>query len=163
LSIDWWQQLHWFGLLLLSTLLGGAIGLERELHGKPAGLRTHIFISLAATLFMLLGQSLVAQFAGMASSSGEVAADPTRIMHAVVVGISFIGAGTIIRPVDDGRVAGLTTAASIWLVAAVGIGVAIGQWVLAIGVTLIALIVLIGLGAIEHRIGKPFDHPSRRR
>jgi putative Mg2+ transporter-C (MgtC) family protein len=155
--IDWLAQLHYFGLLLLSTFLGGAIGLERELRGKPAGLRTHMFIALAATLFMLLGRALVTQ---TGEGSGDaIAADPTRIMHAVVVGISFIGAGTIIRPGDSTRVAGLTTAASIWLVAAIGIGVAVGQWVLAAGVTVLALAVLIGLRRIEKRVGRRFDRP----
>jgi putative Mg2+ transporter-C (MgtC) family protein len=154
-AIEWAQTLHGVGLLVLSALLGGAVGAEREWRGKPAGLRTHIFIAVAATLFVILGQIVVTSAAP--ADTDRLAADPTRIMHAVIVGISFIGAGTIIQRGGDQRVAGLTTAASIWLVAAIGIAVAIGQWLLAIAGTALALVVLIALGWVEYRFGKTFD------
>ena len=157
-AIAWMEQLYWLGLLLLSALLGGLIGLEREWRGKPAGLRTHMFIAMAATVFMLLGRIVVTRFAPDAEAE-TVAADPTRVMHAVIVGISFIGAGTIIQRGGDRLVAGLTTAASIWLVAAIGIAVAVGQWPLAVMVTALALVVLIALGWVERWLGKSFDKP----
>jgi putative Mg2+ transporter-C (MgtC) family protein len=155
-AIDWGDDLYRLGLLLLSAVLGGAIGLERELRGKAAGLRTHIFIAVAATLFMILGRVLIAGFELAEGNAANVTPDPTRTMHAVIVGISFIGAGTIIQR-GGASVAGLTTAASIWLVAAIGIAVAVGQWPLAIMVTVLALIVLIVLGWVEQRLGKTFD------
>lgn len=155
---NWLDALQTLGLLVLSGALGGLIGAEREWRGKPAGLRTHIFIAIASTVFMLLGQSVVTRF-GDPAAADSVAADPTRVMHAVIVGISFIGAGTIIQR-GTTMVAGLTTAASIWLVAAIGIAVAVGQWPLAVMVTILALIVLVALGAVERRLGKPFDQPK---
>jgi putative Mg2+ transporter-C (MgtC) family protein len=130
-----------FGRLALSVVLAAAIGLERELHGKEAGLRTTILICLGATLFAELSRSL----AGPGS-------DPTRITSNVVTGIGFLGAGTILR--HGGRIQGLTTAATIWVVAAVGMAVGGGQYMAAIGTTALVLIVLIPLRAWEIRTGK---------
>jgi putative Mg2+ transporter-C (MgtC) family protein len=115
-------------------LLSAIIGMERELHGKPAGLRTHILVSVGCTLFMLLGVYAPVVF------GDHILVDPSRIAAQIVTGVGFLGAGTIIRSV--GSVHGLTTAASIWLVAAVGTAVGGGFFVGASFGTLIALIIL---------------------
>jgi putative Mg2+ transporter-C (MgtC) family protein len=128
-----------FGRLALSAVLAAAIGLERELHGKEAGLRTTILICLGATLFTELSRSLAGP-----------GADPTRITSNVVTGIGFLGAGTILR--HRGHIQGLTTAATNWVVAAVGVAVGGGEYFAAIGTTVLVLLVLIPLRAWEVRV-----------
>ncbi len=154
-NLEWQVQLNWLGLVGIAGLLGAVIGIEREIAGKPAGLRTHIFICAGSALFMLLGRAIVESF-GLphpAQGASNVSADPVRIMQAIVVGISFMGAGTIIHHGHD-RIEGLTTAATIFLVAAIGIAVAIDQLILAVFVTLGAIMVLVLLGLVEKLCGK---------
>lgn len=115
--------------LLLAILLGGIIGYEREQQGKAAGLRTHILVCLGATLFVLLGDT-----------SGAVDDSMSRIIQGVIAGIGFLGAGTIIKNAQDVR--GLTTAASIWFTAAIGVGVGLGHVALSLFSTLLAVVVL---------------------
>ncbi|OLC00434.1 MAG: hypothetical protein AUH30_02585 [Candidatus Rokubacteria bacterium 13_1_40CM_68_15] len=129
--------------ILLAVLVGGVIGVERELRDKAAGLRTLIFISVGATLFTLFSEKL----------AGD--SDPTRIAANIVSGVGFLGAGVILR--DRGRVIGLTTAATIWLVAALGMGLAGGQYALVLIVTGITLLVLWGFPAVERWIGNIRD------
>ncbi|MBI3018940.1 MAG: MgtC/SapB family protein [Deltaproteobacteria bacterium] len=126
--------------LFMAIFLGGLIGLEREMKGKPAGLRTTILICLGATLFMMLS----AKVAMMAGSQG---ADPARIASGIVTGIGFLGAGSIFH--GEGMVQGLTSAATIWVVGALGLAIGCGHYVLAVGVTLILLLVLSALGRLE--------------
>lgn len=114
--------------LLLAALLAMVIGLNRERHEKPAGLRTHMLACVGACLFTIIGKLA---FAG---------GDPTRLAAAVVMGIGFLGAGTIFR--DQDQVKSLTTAASIWSTAAVGVAVGVGAWFLAIGATIIIWFIL---------------------
>ena len=149
-NLDWQLQLHWLCLVGIAGLLGAVIGLEREIAGKPAGLRTHIFICAGSALFMLLGRAIVESFDMAQATVGAptISADPVRIMQAIVVGISFMGAGTIIHHGND-RVHGLTTASTIFLVAAIGIAVAISQLILAVFVTIASVIVLVILGMLE--------------
>lgn len=130
--------------LVLAALLGGAVGLERELQEKAAGLRTNILICVGAALFTeLSGQlALVDSWAGTP--------DPTRISAQIVTGIGFLGAGTIIQ--SRARVRGLTTAATIWVVAAIGMAVGAGALSLAVGGTVLILLVLVGLGFLERRM-----------
>ena len=132
------------GKLVLAIVLGGAVGLERELLEKPAGLRTNILICVGAALFTHLS----VQF----TSWGSVLtpADPGRIAAQIVSGIGFLGAGTIIQ--SRGSVVGLTTAATIWVVAAIGMAVGAGALVAAVGGTILMLFVLVGLGALERRL-----------
>lgn len=118
--------------LLLASGLGAAVGYERERAGKPAGLRTHILISLGAALFTLVS----------IYGFGATTNDASRIAAGVVTGIGFIGAGAIIHG-GEGIVAGLTTAASIWTAAAIGLAVGTGMYLLAIVATILVLIVLI--------------------
>ena len=129
-------QLDLLGTLLLAILLGGAIGLERELSAKPAGLRTNILICVGATLYTHLSVFL-------AGGSG----DPGRIAAQIVTGVGFLGAGTILH--TRGAVTGLTSAATIWLVAAIGVGVGAGAIYESTGATLLVLLVLRALRAVE--------------
>lgn len=130
--------------LLLSTLLGGLLGWERESRRQNAGLRTHIIISVGSCLLMLISIYIPQQF----SSYPNV--DPGRIAAQVVSGIGFLGAGAIFRL--GGSTHGLTTAATIWAVAAVGLAVGVGMYGAAIVVTLLLLFVL----AILDKVGKRF-------
>jgi putative Mg2+ transporter-C (MgtC) family protein len=116
--------------LLLATALGAIIGLQRERAKKPAGLRTHILICLGAALFT------AASIYGFGPAS-----DPARVAAGVLVGIGFLGAGAIIRT-GEGIVAGLTTAATIWAVAAIGLAVGSGLYLVAAVATALTLIVL---------------------
>jgi putative Mg2+ transporter-C (MgtC) family protein len=133
----------------VAMLLGALIGLEREFKDKPAGLRTHMLVAGAAALLLSLGDVVTSHF--QLELGGQVVqADPIRIMEAVITGVSFLGAGTIIRSRAGGQVEGLTTAASILVAAAVGVCVALSQIVLAVGVTVLVLITLRGLGFAEN-------------
>ena len=127
-----WDDLLKLGLALL---LGGIIGAEREYHDKAAGLRTIIFICVGATLFTMLSKRL--------STTG----DPGRIAANIVSGVGFLGAGTILH--QRGQVKGLTTAATVWLVAAIGMAIGSDQWLLAIAGTVVAMIILAILPAAE--------------
>ena len=114
--------------LLLAVALGGIIGLHRELHGKPAGMRTHALVCLGSTLFTLISLSL------------PLEADVGRIAANVVLGIGFLGAGSIFRFHD--HVSGLTTAADLWVVAAIGLAVGTGFLYAALASTVLVLLVL---------------------
>ena len=144
------MQFEIMGEVALAMLLGGIIGFERELADKPAGFRTQMLVAGAAALLVGLGDAMLKRFA--ADPSLHASSDPIRIVEAIVTGISFLGAGTIFRRDSSEQVQGLTTAASILLCAAVGISVALRQFVLAIGVTILALIVLRGLTGVEKRL-----------
>jgi len=135
------------GKLLLATVLGGAIGLEREFAGKSAGLRTNILICVGAALFTQLSTDIARM--GFAPD-GRPYGDPGRIAAQIVSGIGFLGAGAILH--GGGAVIGLTTAATIWLVAAVGVAVGAGAYVDAVGATALIVIVLIGLRPLEARV-----------
>jgi putative Mg2+ transporter-C (MgtC) family protein len=134
-------RLDLLGGLLLSTVLGGAIGWEREHADKPAGLRTNILICMAATLLADLSQR---------AAAGSAVADPGRIAAQIVTGMGFLGAGTIIKA--RGHVTGLTTAATLWVVAAIGMAVGFGAYVEAVGTTLLVLAALIPLRRLEEAI-----------
>jgi putative Mg2+ transporter-C (MgtC) family protein len=121
--------------LLLAVLLGGIIGFEREIAGKPAGLRTNILICVGAALLMDVSTRI---------------GDPGRIAAQVVSGVGFIGAGTIMQA--QGTVTGLTSAATIWVVAAIGLTVGAGYYVEGVGAGLLVTFVLGGLGKLEHYV-----------
>lgn len=122
--------------MLLAVVCGGAVGLEREMRGKAAGLRTNILICVGATLFTQL--SIEIPTAG---------GDPGRIAAQIVTGVGFIGAGAILH--SRGAVTGLTSAATIWVVAAIGVALGSGAVLEGVGVTLLLLFVLRGLGWAE--------------
>lgn len=144
------EQIQVIGTVALAMLLGGVIGFERQLADKPAGLRTHMLIAGAAALLTVVGNVLLV---GIHAENGSIIrSDPLRIIEAIVTGISFIGAGTIMRRHHEETVEGLTTAASILFSAALGICVARQWYWLAIGVSLLALLILRGIGALEIRL-----------
>ncbi len=127
--------------VLIAMILGGLIGIERELVKKPAGLRTLMLVAGASAMLVELSDILIERF----SSAGYdtiLRADPVRIVEAIITGISFLGAGTIFRSGEGKTIEGLTTAASILICSVIGISVALRQWVLAAGVTVFSIIIL---------------------
>ena len=148
----WEVQLLIIGEVAFAMLLGGVIGIERELASKPAGFRTHMLVAGSAALLVGMGDVLLAQFAEDTGSS-LIQSDPFRIIGAVVYGVSFLGAGTIFRG-GSNHVEGLTTAASLLVSAAIGVAIGSRQWILAIGVTLLTLAVLRVLMMVENALSK---------
>lgn len=130
--------------LLLALVLGAAIGWERERAEKPAGLRTNILICVGAALLADLSVQVAA------NSSGPT--DASRIAAQIVTGVGFLGAGTIIQ--SGGSVTGLTTAATLWVVAAIGMAVGLGATVEAVGTTVLVLVALIPLRKLEEKAEK---------
>jgi putative Mg2+ transporter-C (MgtC) family protein len=132
--------------LLLAGALAGVLGWERESAHKSAGLRTHMLVGIASALFTVLGEL------AMQDHSAETdgwRADPVRVIQAVAVGIGFLGTGVIFVAKDGARVLGLTTAASIWATAGVGVAAGTGHLVLALGSTLLLMLVLRGMARFE--------------
>lgn len=135
----------------VSIFLGGLIGLEREWASKPAGFRTHMLIAGASTLFVLLGNIMIKQF-GETTVPESLQTDPIRIMEAIITGISFLGAGTIIFKDQINTVEGLTTAASILFVAGIGIAVALDLYILSFVLTIMVILILLVLGFVQNKI-----------
>ena len=123
--------------LIVAAILGGVVGFEREITHRPAGLRTHILVSLGAALFTVMSMMF--------------AEDPARIAAGIVAGIGFIGAGSIIAA--RGEVHGITTAASLWVVAAIGLAVGLGAYLIA-GVTAFSVFVVLLFGRVERDLEK---------
>lgn len=136
-----------FTEVLVAALLGGAIGFDRELRDRPAGLRTHMLVAIASAMFVTLAEALIE----IEVDRALVRSDPVRIVEAIVTGVAFLGAGTIFRASGDG-IKGLTTAASLLLAAALGVAAALQLWAFAVGVTIFALLVLRVLGIVESRL-----------
>lgn len=128
--------------LSMAIVLGAAIGYEREHKGKDAGLRTHMLVSLGAAMFVLVPLQ-----------SGMPAAEVSRVIQGIIAGIGFLGAGAIIKIDKDREIQGLTTAASIWVAAAVGIAAGMGREAMAVVSTLISLFILSALGKLGKKIG----------
>jgi putative Mg2+ transporter-C (MgtC) family protein len=122
--------------LILAALLGGILGYEREQQGKAAGLRTHMLVALGAALFVLVPQQ-----------AGITDADLTRVLQGLVAGIGFLGAGAILK--DQGEIKGLTTAAGIWLTAAIGVAAGMGRQTTAVLSTFLALVILAAIPRVE--------------
>lgn len=144
------SQLKILLYVVISMLLGAVVGLDRELADKPAGLRTHMLVAGSATLLVSLGKLIIQQFGLNDVALGY---DPLRIISAIITGVSFLGAGTIIRRGSEDKVKGLTTAAALLFVSSVGICVALSKILLAIGVTIIALGTLRGVVYMERKFG----------
>lgn len=124
--------------LIIATILSGSIGLERQSRGKPAGIRTHSLAGLGAAVMTLSGVIMAEQMQDRGIAS---ATDPTRLASIVIQGIGFIGAGVIIQ--SRGYVKGLTSAATLWFVGALGIAVGFGLWLVGVVTTIIGLVLLI--------------------
>ena len=134
------QLMHVIIRLVAAALLGALVGIQRESTRKPAGLRTHMLVSLATAAFVISCSSV-----GM-SSDGL-----SRVIQGIVTGIGFIGAGSILKLGEQHEIRGLTTAASVWMTAAIGITVGLGSLGIAIMVTILALIIL-ALEGLERRV-----------
>lgn len=130
--------------LVMAMVLGGLIGLDRELRDKPAGMRTIMLICVGSALFSIVSELL-----------GGPEGESTRIAAQIVTGVGFLGAGSIIR--HQVSIVGLTTAATIWAVAAIGMAVGFGQYVLGIAGTVVMILVLFFLNFIEQTIGDRLD------
>lgn len=143
------MEIQMLGKIVIAALLGGLVGLEREFAERPAGLRTHMLVCGTAAFFVLLADLLLDNF----EQKEILNADPVRVVEAIVVGISFLGAGTILKYREQGErvVEGLTTSASILSVAAIGIAVALNAYILAVGVALLNLLINWGLMALITR------------
>jgi Uncharacterized membrane protein len=128
--------------LVLSAVLSGVVGFEREYSGRAAGFRTHILLCVGSTLIMLTSIHIFDIY------SGRVAIDPARLAAGVVTGIGFMGAGTIMQYKSSVR--GLTTATSLWVVAGVGLAVGSGLYFGAIATTIIAVVALLFFSRLEH-------------
>ena len=142
--------------LSIAAVLGGLLGYEREKAGKAAGLRTHMLVAIGAALYVLIPQQ-----------AGVAAADMTRVLQGLVAGVGFLGAGAILKNADEGQVEGLTTAASIWLTAAIGIAAGMGREASAVLSRVLALFILSALPRIvslldsrSTRAGSP-PNPTR--
>ncbi|WP_322867965.1 MgtC/SapB family protein [Aquicoccus sp. G2-2] len=124
---------------LATVIFCGLIGLERETAQRPAGLRTHMLIGLAACIYCLLTLALLARGAELGNA---VSMDPLRIIEAVTSGVAFLAAGLIVF--SQGKVRGLTTGASMWVAAAIGVACGLGEWIIA-GITVVLALIIIAL------------------
>ena len=139
--------------LLIAALLGGLLGLERERSGKEAGIRTHMLVSMGSALFVLVSQQ-----------SGVIQTDISRVVQGIIAGVGFLGAGTILKDSGSAHVRGLTTAAGIWLTAAIGMAAGLGREMTAVLSTVLAVGVLSlepVLRGISNRIKTPPAPPAR--
>ena len=137
--------------LLMAALLGGVLGYERERHGKAAGVRTHMLVAMGAALFVLVPQQ-----------GGMEVADMSRVIQGIVTGVGFLGAGAIIKRGSEEDVQGLTTAAGVWMTAAIGIACGLGRETTAVLSTLLALVVLGLVPKLVDRLpGKAVDRADR--
>lgn len=135
--------------LVMAMILGGAVGWEREMRDKPAGLRTHMLVSIAACLFIIVGVQLAAIDFG---DEDRMRIDPLRLIEATTAGVAFLAAGLIFT--SGGKVRNVTTGASLWLCGAIGLACGAGQVPLAVMATIFVVVVLAVIGAFERRYGR---------
>ena len=146
LFLDSSGELQVLWRLVLAATLGGLIGVEREIHGRPAGFRTHLLVTVGACLMMVVSEAYYLKY-GMLDVESVVRLDPGRVAAQIVTGIGFLGAGAIIK--DGHAVRGLTTAACLWVAAGIGMAVGVGLYVPAMFVTVLALFNLLFLKRAE--------------
>jgi len=137
--------------ICLAGLLGALVGIEREIHGRPAGFRTHLLVAIGACLMMLVSEHFYFKYQSLASDS-VLRLDPARVAAQIVTGIGFLGAGAIIK--ESHSVRGLTTAACLWVVAGIGMAVGCGMYLAALLVTAVALFSLLLLKRIERLVSR---------
>jgi putative Mg2+ transporter-C (MgtC) family protein len=130
----------------IAALIGGALGLERQLHGHWAGLRTHMMVALGSAIFVMAAMRL----------SGNEAGAVSRAVQGIAAGIGFLGAGTILKIGDRQEIKGLTTASSIWLSAGLGIAAGLAEYTLAAAAMCVSLVVLVVLHPLDQRLNKRF-------
>jgi putative Mg2+ transporter-C (MgtC) family protein len=139
--------------LVMATVIGGAIGLNRELHGKPSGLRTLGLVSLGAALAVLT----TVHVGGIPDPDSA-----SRVIQGVITGIGFLGAGVILRSPEGGRVRGITTAAAIWVTACVGVACGYGAWRLVVPAAIIIAFLLVAGGPLEDAIVRRLSGESEQ-
>jgi putative Mg2+ transporter-C (MgtC) family protein len=137
------QLVHVLIRLLAATLLGAVVGIQREKAGKPAGLRTHLLVCLGTAVFVLSCSGVGMSLDGL-----------SRVIQGIVTGVGFIGAGSILKLNEEGEIKGLTTAAGIWMTAAIGVAVGLGSLGVALLSTLFTLIILALAVPLEDRAEK---------
>ena len=142
------MELQIISQLILATVLGALIGLEREIKRKEAGLQTYSLVALGTCIFTIISFELFNSFFGKTG----ISFNPSRIIMAIAIGIGFIGAGVIFR--QPSGIIGLTTAAGLWVTAAIGIAVGVKLYFLAIFTTFLSLFILAGFGLLEEKILK---------
>jgi len=133
--------------VLVAGLLAAALGWERESAGKSAGLRTHVLVGMSACLFVVAGEAAAHQYP---VSQAIIRIEPFAIIQAVAVGVGFLGSGVVFMSKEGNRVHGLTTAASVWATAAIGLTAGFGRFLLAAGATVLLLVALRGLRRFDH-------------
>lgn len=139
--------------VFIATILCGLIGLERERENKPAGIRTNMIVGGAVTLVVMLSEVIVLRY--QVAGLGElVNTDPTRVIHAVILGVSFIGAGTVLQISEEKKIKFLTTAATVLFSTGIGIAVALKQYILSVGVTFIIIFINAVVGYIDDKVSK---------
>ena len=146
MDIDAQQQLLLLVRLVAAGALSAVLGWEREAARKAAGLRTHTLVGIASALFTVLAELAVADYPG---DDRGLRADPIRVIQAVAIGVGFLGRGVIFVSRSDESVRGLTTAGSIWATAAIGIAAGLGYYILAVGATLLLIVVLRGMARFD--------------
>lgn len=147
-------QLHRLKVVALAFLLGGLIGIEREMADRPAGFRTHMLVAGASALVIQLGDPLLQIFASE-DYRDVLRADPFRLFEAIITGVAFLGAGAILRKKRESEVEGLTTAGAILMASAIGICVGLDQYFLSIGVAMLTLISLRVMKFLERWFSRP--------
>ncbi len=148
-------EIETFFKVVAAVVLSGFVGLERERAEKPAGFRTHMIIGGAAALLVMLGIALLEQYPEVSGGEGALRYDPLRVIEAIIVGVSFIGAGTILKREEKGWVSNLTTAASLLFSAGIGICSALGLFYLAVGLTVLILTINLILNWLSERFIEP--------
>ena len=148
--MDWLSQLTVVGAVAYAMVLGGAVGFDRERRNRPAGFRTHMLVAGASALLVGMGRLMVAE--QLVDAGPGLRIDPLRLVEAVVAGVAFIGAGTIFSQRRGTSVTGITTAASLLMVAVIGIAAGMHYYVLAVAATVLTLLVLAGLKMVERRM-----------
>ena len=157
-QIDFALQVDLSIRMLIAAALGAMIGLEREIHDHPAGMRTHLLVSLGSAIFTELS---IFAFSGGPAPNGSLPTDTSRVAAQIVSGIGFLGAGAILKYGTSIR--GLTTAASLWTTAAIGMAAGAGEWLIAGVGTLIVIVSLWPLNALVARLHRPGTHEVKLR
>lgn len=156
----WARGLGWpaeaFFRLALAAIAGGLVGLEREIRGRQAGFRTHLLVCVGSALVMLVSISFATPGMWQATPGFTIRIDPSRIAYGVMMGIGFLGAGTIIH--SSGSIHGLTTAAALWCIAAVGLSVGFGLYLISAAAVVLVLLALWLLDYVENIIPKVHYH-----
>ena len=137
-----------FCRLIVAVLLGGLVGVERQLNGHWAGLRTLMAVSMGAAIFTLVGKMAAEQALALGANARNIV-DATRVVQGVAAGVGFLGAGAILKLSDQLEIKGLTTASAIWLSAALGTAAGLALWELALAATVVSLVVLALLRPLE--------------